>query len=315
MKLLSISPSRIKTFDRCLFKYWLTYHGKIAMRSNFGAVHGSMLHDICEFYVTGEDKDWLKRLFEAYAGTLKTRDKYGKEICADSPLLLAKEADYKNQKPKCDICPYVTENGTCQISGENLNALNGCPKKLFETSVSTMRQVIESYEESTWPLVLKDNTGKVIGAEYELNITLEGTNIPLIGIMDLVIERDPETIEIIDYKFGNWTQNYDECREDIQVKIYSMAARKEFVDDVHNKGHKYKNIFLTFDYFTGSPVTIAYTKEEDKATESYVINKMREILSTNKITRVIGNKSFDWQCKSMCDINVCKREWKGEFEV
>lgn len=315
MKLMSISPSRIKTFDRCLFKYWMTYHGKITLKSNFGAAHGSMLHDICEYYVTGEDKNWLNRLFAAYAGRLETRDKYGKAVRLDSPLKIAKDADYKLQKPKCDICPYASEDGTCLISAEKLDSLTGCPKKLFENSVNTIRNVIASYEDSTWPFVLKDPDNKIIGAEYELNINLEGTNVPLIGIMDLVIERDPETIEIIDYKFGNWTQNYDECREDIQVKIYSMAARKEFIDDINKKGYKYKNIFLTFDYFTGNPVTLAYTKEEDKKTEDYVISKIREILSTTKVSRVVGNKDFDWQCKSMCDITVCQREWKGEFEV
>ena len=48
LRLKSISPSRIKTYNTCLFQYWLKYIIHAEMRSNWGASHGTLQHDILE---------------------------------------------------------------------------------------------------------------------------------------------------------------------------------------------------------------------------------------------------------------------------
>lgn len=315
LKLKSISPSRIKTFDMCKFKYWLTYHTDNKLKSNWGAAHGSLLHNILECYANGEDMDWTSRLYKGYAGKLETNDKQGNPCLMETPLIWAKGKDYTEKRPYCDTCPYaLKEDGICTISLENLNNLSGCPRDLFDGSISMLESTINRYE-NTWKKILKSPDGKPLGTEYQFNILIDGTDVPMIGVMDLVIHEDNDTIHIMDYKTGSWTQTYEECRNDIQVKMYSLAARKEFIEDVNKKGYRYKNIILTFDYFTKHPITLAFTAEEDKQTELYVKSKIQEIQSTDWITRIVkSNDDFDWKCKSLCDTVVCSKEWKGRFE-
>jgi hypothetical protein len=183
-----------------------------------------------------------------------------------------------------------------------------------------LEDTIKRYSNGIWSKILRDDKGTPIGTEYPFNIKIAGTDVPLIGIMDLVIEEDADTIHIIDYKTGVWVQNYAECREDIQVKIYSMAARKEFIEDVNKKGHKYKNIMLTFDYFTSNPITLAFSADEDAATERYTADKIHEIESTTWIDRIVrNNEEFAerkaWKCRSLCDTEVCSSQWKGRFKA
>lgn len=322
LPLKSISPSRIKTFDSCKFKYWLNYHRPdISFKSNWGAEHGSLIHDILENYVNGTDTDWMARLYRGYAGVLKTKDRYGKDCVFPSPLKYAKPDEFARKKPFCDTCP-MAKNGICKISGESLKELSGCPKSLFEQSIYMIEKVIERYEENNiWGRVLKDReTGGIIGCEYPFNIKVPGTEVPMIGIIDLVVEEDEETIHVMDYKSGSWTQDFDDCLKDIQVRMYSLAARKEFIEDINEKGYSYKNVILTFDYFKDQPVTLAFTEEEDKQTEREVRDKIREIQSVDKVTRILrdGDSFSDrkyWQCRSLCDTRICEREWTGAFNV
>jgi len=318
LKLKSISPSRIKTFDMCKFKYWLTYHSpEVELKSNWGAAHGSLLHDILEFKSNGADPDWMDRLYRGYAGTLETFDRYGKPTIMESPLRWAKPQEFHNQKPQCDSCCYKGEND-CIISKEPLDNLSGCARMLFDSSITMLETVIDNYADA-WDKILRDDQGRIAGAEYAYRLPVVGTDVPMIGIMDLVIEEDEDTIRIYDYKTGKWTQTYEECREDIQIKMYSLAARKEFIEDINNKGYKYKNVLLTFDYFTKSPITLAFTAEEDAETEAYVCDKINEIESTDWITRIVqDNSDFEkrwaWKCRSLCDTGVCASKWQKAFK-
>lgn len=320
LKLKSISPSRIKTFDMCKFKYWLTYHTDHELKSNWGAAHGSLLHDVLENYSNGTDTDWTARLYRGYAGTLSTKDRHGEVETVESPLVWAKDKEYADKKPYCDTCPYADHrDGVCSISLAPLNNLPGCPRDLFDGSIVMLESTIERYQD-IWKKMLRDAQGTPIGTEYGFNIVIAGTDVPMIGIMDLVIEENPDTIHIIDYKTGVWTQSYEECRTDIQVQMYSLAARREFLDDVGKKGYKYKNVILTFDYFTKNPITLAFTADEDKVTETYVRRKIEEIQSTDWITRIVkSNDDFQqkwaWKCRSLCDTGVCSKEWKGKFKT
>ena len=307
MKLTTISPSRIKTWQHCRFKYWLTYSAKEPLKGNYGGTLGTLIHNILENYAKGLDTDYTGRLYKGFAGTLNTLDKFGKEVLLENPLKWAKPADFRDKKPYCDTCPFKHKN-TCKISGESLKALTGCPKKLFEEALKLTAAAIKKYSP-----IYKDKEA-IISTEYNYEVPIIGTDVKAIGVMDLVLKRDEDTVEIIDYKTGSWTQNFDQCYEDIQVRMYSWAARREFVDDINKKGYHFKNILLTFDYFTASPITIAFSEIDDNKTEEYVKYVINDIESVSLITRVIGDHgSFDWKCKALCDPDVCKLKWQGPF--
>lgn len=319
LTLKTISASRIKTFQTCKFKYYLNYHcPEVTLKTNFGATHGSMLHDILENYASERDINWEARLLSAYAGKIETKDKTGNVVLIDSPLKLAKSAEFAEQEPACDTCKFV-DGMHCGISGEHLNHLSGCPKKLYENSHSVIKKAINDYQ-SIWKKILRDKNNQIIGTEYEYSIPISGTEVQAIGFMDLVVEDDSDTIHIIDYKFGAWTQNYQDCRADIQVRMYSLAARKIFIDDILNLGYKYKNVILTFDYFTKDPITLSFSKEEDFQTEMEVSKIIKEIQSTDSIDRIVNSnddfeKKFAWKCRSLCDTKICAEKWKGRLKV
>jgi hypothetical protein len=265
-----------------------------------------------ENYSNGDDTDWMQRLYDGYGGTLQTLDYHQKPITMESPLVWAKPKDYAEQQPHCAACPYKGDDGTCTINREPLDALTGCPKHLFQISIDMLRQVMDKYRD-IWPMILRDPEGKLIGAEYGFRMPLPGVDVPVIGFMDLAIDDGNGTLEIIDYKSGAWTQTYDECRKDIQVRTYSLAARRVFVDDIMGRGFDFDNVILTFDYFQGKPVTLAFTEEEDSETERVLSNKVREIQEAHDIDRCVRDPDTFWKCKALCDPAVCKDEWSGKF--
>jgi len=310
MLIKNASASRIETFNTCLFKYWLTYHEKAKLKSNWGATHGSLLHDILEKFANGTDKDWMDRLYKGYGGVLITEDKFGAKITMESPLAWAKPDDYANVQPECDGCKYA-KDGQCSISLQKLDALKGCPKDLFDNSIRILEDVFRRYDP------LYSNAEMLVGTEYKIEFMIPETETPLICILDLVINRGNGVLEVIDYKFGKHTKDFDELSTDVQARICSYAARKEFIEDINKKGHKFTNVFLTFDYFSKAPSTVAFTAIQDSATEKSLILTVKKIKNTDEVTRVCGSKdpSTQWKCKAMCDPVVCNKLWKGNFKL
>lgn len=305
MKVKSVSPSRLKTFDMCHFKYWLTYHARAKMKSNWGAAHGSLLHDILEAYVKDGVTDWRDRLYRGYQGILETRNRFGNMETMESPLVWAKPKEYAEKPPVCDTCPYAdTENNRCGISYKPLDNLPGCPKDLFDGSVKMLEDVFRRYD------AIFADPGRIIEAEYECKLELPGMDVPFMGIMDLVYEIDEDTVCVLDYKSGSWTQDFDQLREDLQAQSYFMAGYKEFIEDQSGKGFKYKNLIVTFDYFLTSPVTVSFTAEERKATEDFIVRETNRIKATTSVHRVIGKRDFNWKCRALCDNMVCAQKWR-----
>lgn len=320
IELTTISASRIKTFDHCLFKYYLQYHTDLPRGSNFGAQNGSLVHNILEQYATKKDAHWLERLLKGYNGTLSISDRDGNSEIMESPLTYAKASTAKNMQeryhnlvPDCDNCIFKGKN-ICKISREPLDKLTGCPKKLFQDTEKMIKEAIIRYED-IWSKILKDDSGNYIGIEYPFHIEVANTGVAMNGFMDLVYEEDQYTIHIVDYKAGTWIQTYEKCMQDIQARMYSLAGRKEFIEKLG-----YKNIILTFDYFQGQPITVAFSLEQDLSTENYLINKIKEIQSVSEINRIVscdeelGVGEF-WQCKAICAPELCKKMWKGKFNI
>lgn len=310
MIIKNASASRIEVFNTCLFKYFLTYHEKAKLKSNWGAAHGNLLHDILEKYANCTDKDWMDRLYKGYGGALITEDKFGATITLESPLVWAKSADYKDINPECDSCIFA-QKGQCAISRKPLDKLPGCPKKLFEKSVKILQDVFRRYNP------LYSNADMLIGTEYKIEFTIPNTDVPLVCILDLVIDRGGDVVEVIDYKFGNYTKDFNELSTDVQARICSYAARQEFINDINKKGFKYKHVFLTFDYFMNAPSTVAFTEAQDMATEKSLVLTVGKIKNTTEVTRLCGDRdpTSHWKCKAMCDPDVCRAKWKGIFKV
>jgi predicted RNA-binding Zn-ribbon protein involved in translation (DUF1610 family) len=345
MDIKLISASRVKTYEHCRYKYVLNYmlkeckgcgetfytvemveedecpycgskeYGRPEMRKNWGAVHGSALHEIMENYanaIRGTTEDGKKVLvkdqkkWKAWRARLK--EIYYRQENGISIINLAKSKDVQDDSKWCNGCS-AGGDALCEITGEHLsimqdNGCAGCPKSLYNESVKIMEKYMARYEP-----MLKQR--KILGVESQFDIDLglvdmHGNPIRMFGYIDLVTELDKDTVEVTDHKFGAWVPSFDEFSEDLQVKMYSVAARQLFPN--------YKEYIMTFDYARRNPMSYAFEADEDECTKEEVIQHWKNIAGPQTVRRTMvqGNGTdpmSSWKCKVMCDAEVCKREW------
>jgi hypothetical protein len=355
MDIRTISASRIKTYDMCRYKYVLNYmffvcdeckesfysnemagmeacpyckgtkYHKPEMKSNWGAEHGSALHEIIENYalairgtyedgklIDNVDKlkwlDWPERLKDIYKRNAKGKALYD----------IAKPKDVADSTKWCKGCTSKKKNALCLITGETLldmqsKGCQGCPQSLYEESVALFTKYINRYDP-----ILKQR--KILGVETEFTLDLglidiHGNPMKSFGYIDLITELDSETIELIDHKFGSWVPTFEEFIEDIQVKMYSMIVRSLFP--------QYKEYIITFDYARKNPLSYCFEPEDEEKTKQELIAKWKEIAAPQLIRRTIiqgdgKNPDSSWKCKAMCDVKICNKEWpkfKDKFGV
>lgn len=334
MQIKSISASRVKTYDHCTYKYALNYllyeckdcsetfyvpeisneecpychsknYSRPEMSTNFGAVHGSALHEVMEKYamfIRGHDESGNPIADTAYADWQQgVKDAWKRAANGKAIYDLAKPKEVAERTGWCQNCQQ--QSGLCQITGETLDEMRkkgcqGCPKSLYLESVRLMDKFIKRYD----PIF---RTRKILGIEKAFNIDF-GQGVISTGFIDLITELDSETIEVFDYKFGSWVPSFDEFSEDIQVKLYSLVASILFP--------QYKEYIITFDYVRKQPLSIAFSREDDKQTLAEIIKKHQQIEAPQVVRRTIvdgdgKHPESSWKCKSLCDVKVCNKEW------
>ena len=352
MDIKSISASRIKTYEHCNFKYVMNYmmkackdceeifytveqvnskqcphcnsenYGRVSMRSNWGAVHGTALHHIMENYalaVRGTEEDGKKvsnikkKKWLNWQNELKRAYKRGTDNGQSDPDFaiwdISKPKDVSDPDKWCVSCQSGKADALCKRTGETLNDMQekgtmGCPEALWHESVKIMTKYVARHD-----AILRNK--KILGVEAAFDIDfgmedIHGNPMRSIGFIDLVVEEDPDTCHIIDHKFGMWKPSFDEFSEDIQVKLYSYAARKLFPG--------YKEYLITFDYARTSPLSYSFTAEEDELTRQEVVKYWEAIAGPQMVRRTMvqGNgvcPTSSWKCKVMCDVDVCKSQW------
>ena len=181
---------------------------------------------------------------------------------------------------------------------------NGCPCGLYHETMTLMEKYVARYD-----AILRNK--KIVGVEAAFDIDFgetdcHGNPMKSIGFIDLVVEEDPDTLHIMDHKFGVWKPSFDEFSEDIQVKLYSYAARQLYPG--------YKEYLITFDYARTSPLSYSFTEDEDEVTRQDVIESWKAIAGPQMVRRTMvqGNgkdPESSWKCKVMCDTKVCKAQW------
>lgn len=306
MKINSISASRQKTYELCKYKYVLNYciyecksctklvydvefiipkqcpHcksneiSKLETKSNFGAEHGTGLHWVLECYAN------------AIRGSLEDGTKL-------SPKDIKWMIDWrKNIDNVWKKGPKFKDDPNYQLI--SFAKANEDPKELKLKSV----ELVEGYLNRQGHIYKKD---LILGveAEFEINlgeIDVHGSQMVAKGFMDYVYKIDDESIEMIDYKFGKKTQNYDEVFADTQSKIYSMALRHIYPG--------YKNYYLTFDYMREKPITVCYTDDDGEQTKKHLIDAWKRIAEPNqRIDRNVG-----WHCNAFCvGKDTCNKLW------
>lgn len=264
MKVEYLSASRSDVFVGCPFRYFLQYHLQLPelKKDTIQTTKGSAAHLALEHHALGKSSvDALKSYY-----------------AENQPWKLDNRRPDKGWphpvEKKCDGCKWAINNGTgtiCSIASRSIDDFEGCPKPNFEDDLKLVNYAIDR----------KDSpfNRKIVGVETPFDMELGGFRVH--GYIDLLTEFDENTLEVRDYKTGVKGKNTEEMFKDLQMRIYSVAAKKLFP--------QYKYVEMTLDFLRTRPVTVIFGPDDDKKT----IEVLREI--HQKITNSIDpprKKSF-----------------------
>jgi putative RecB family exonuclease len=147
---------------------------------------------------------------------------------------------------------------------------------------------------------------KVLATENPFSFLLEGIDIPLIGIMDLIEQDEAGNIIITDFKTSNRAYSKDEIDKNLQLTIYHMAAKRNGFSD--------REIILKFDCLikTKTPKFEQYYTVRTEEDEKRVVRKIQEIWRGIQQGVFIPNDD-GWKCgycsfKQHCDAWFRRRE-------
>lgn len=277
MDISKVSASRIKTNKDCEFKYFVEYHIKLpqSREGNIYTEKGSAVHEALEFWTNAmlgvkDDEDKAEKDYEKTLLTYYSKSKLW-ELDDRKPN---KGFPHPVEK-SCDSCAWATKDNKCKIADDLITNVNGCPRPNFEDDLELVKKTLTRKDYN--PLAVKDGKlkNKIIGTEVYFSMKLGG--IPVRGYMDLVMEVDQDTIEVIDYKSGNRSLSYDAAFKDAQVRIYGAVARILWP--------QYKYVMVTLHYIRNNPVTVDLGPKDDELTIKSLQLRHKEIVENTRPTR------------------------------
>lgn len=300
MRCPKVSPSRLKTYKPCQFKYFLTYEwgwGDELFQYTFASGFGSAVHDTLEQYaLAAGDLDYKAE----YDRQLKKYNPFSEDMT--SAPSKARAAFFKEKN--CQTCPHFdAKKARCKVMDQHVEHFEGCPKKLHADGIVMIETAIDRYGEyySTGIKGSGNLNGKVVGAEAPAQIYWgkgeDGNDIVMNGYIDLVVEYDQETLLIVDYKTGFSVPSHDEFITDLQPRMYAYAAKLMYPE--------YKYYWVQFDYFRGVPLEYTFTSHDDEKTRQEVVSLYNTIRSARSIQR----RSYDRICKHLCNRPFCDKKW------
>jgi len=301
------TASRIKTYKDCAFKYFLEYHLQLpSMREgNIYSEKGSAVHLALEKYanaVLGKDEnaelDYKKTLIECYVES---------ELWKLDDRKPEKGGDPYPQQKNCEQCPWYSKDSVCLVAKKKAALVDGCPRGNFDSDLELIEKTLNRTDYK--PLETTEGEDgnlkfvkKILGVEQDFDLELNGVRVR--GFMDLVIEVDENTVEVIDYKTGR-SMSYNKARLDPQVRIYGAATRFLFP--------KYKYVMVTLYYLKSNPVTVCLSPEDDELTLQSLRNNY-DVISGDRNPR----QQKIWLCNYCIGYDTCKDvrkkfKKKGQF--
>jgi hypothetical protein len=273
-----LRSSSYNTFDFCQHKYYLDYCLDFRSPANKKAQKGTIVHKALEILAKlklakqeGKDNVYDEELNEHFNIGSCTPD-----IAIELVFWhyrAKKEYEYE-EKDLNDCKKWLSEallwkNG--MFSPLKMNILS--PEQYFDFEI---KQPWAFYK-----YTLED------GTKLEGYLAIKGT-------LDLVVERDKNTIEVVDWKTGvriNWNtkkpKEYEDFYNDPQLLLYYYAAHKLYP--------KIKHIFLTIFWLQdGGPFTICFQPKDLKRTENLIKDRFISIKRTDKPKLIYPHFKCNW---------------------
>jgi putative RecB family exonuclease len=145
---------------------------------------------------------------------------------------------------------------------------------------------------------------RILAIEEPFTFYIEGLPVPVIGIMDLVLEDGDGTVVIVDYKTSSRAYTADEADMNFQLSVYHMAAKAN--------GHADKEVLLRLDCLvkTKTPRLEQYytarTSDDGKRAAKKILSVWNAISSGIFIPNDTG-----WRCKTCAWKKHCEAWFEG----
>jgi putative RecB family exonuclease len=171
----------------------------------------------------------------------------------------------------------------------------------YDTCLKEGQTLLRVYHETNYDPNNHDNQYQVLAIEEPFQFKIEGLDIPLIGVMDLVEEDDSGTVVITDFKTTGRAYSADEVDQNFQLTVYHMAAKANGFGD--------REILLKFDCLikTKTPRFERYYTTRGKPAESGAVKRILAAWDGIRKEVFIPNTG-NWKCKGCAYQSACK-EW------
>jgi putative RecB family exonuclease len=142
---------------------------------------------------------------------------------------------------------------------------------------------------STWYENLPKDGYKVLAIENPFSFQLEGIDVPIIGVMDLIEQDESGNIIITDFKTSCRSYSKDDIDKNLQLTIYHMAAKRNGFADCE--------IILKFDCLikTKKPKFEQYYTVRSEEDEQRMIRTLHEVWTGIQKQVFIPNDR-SWKC-------------------
>jgi hypothetical protein len=300
-----LSASKLKTHQMCPMKYLIQYGLMARGKPSFAAELGSELHYIYEMYAQAvlEGFDEEGRSPEAIEKTWKSILQKKAYAGLDSWKWCR---HIKKVEKSCDTCPAF-DSGKCGLVETDVHEFEGCPWNSWVEAQNMVKRVLSP----TGPAGIFVPEKKIIATEDKFEIDFvapDGHKVKLNGLIDMVIELDEDTVEIVDYKTGRFKMSYNAAEKDIQLRLYYLAVRRKYP--------QYKNHMVTIMYVNEgiksiTPVFDDDTEEGILAEIAKIYDEIKDIKFPDRIRDTAYGDRPNHICKYMCDQRLCNDVTKG----
>jgi len=192
-ELIKLSASRIKTLQSCSWMYYCNYNLKLPQKNNSGAMRGTVAHLIFEVLANPRHEHYVKKIVKS--GT-----------CLKQPAifkLILKAA----KREGLDLDEMVKP---LKKSGQEITNLKCIDEMIL---VGLKFDFI--------------GNGKLIGSEWEFDITSEEPKYRIGGFVDRIF-KDKKQMIIRDFKSSKKAFKGEELASNLQGMMYSLAVRKKY---------------------------------------------------------------------------------------
>jgi len=290
MDMSAASASRIKTNKQCEMKYFIEYHLKIpeTRKGNIYTHKGSAVHEVLEQWVNAV----LGKEENAEIDYVKTlRDYYVEHRLWLLDDRKPERGDPYPQAKNCELCPHMTKGGECSILSVPVGIVDGCPRVNYDDDLALVEGAIKSKD---CQVLNRNKDGdfkkKILGVELKFDGEIDG--IPLRAFLDLAVEEDADTIEVVDYKTGGRAMSYAAAYKDPQVRLYGKIISQLYP--------QYKYVLVTLWFLRKGPVTVPITTEMNELTVKSLKNNW------NQITRNVNPLRIkSWLCNYCIGWEAC----------